>query len=168
MVNKLGSSKYSPADIQSRLDNILVSALAPELKAAGYSTWDPEKPSWTDAPLNLFYGKYLKYNITYDQGRKRALQGPCDYSLWYSISNPEPETLYGLTTNFIVYRAKEMQTAVSVEGPCLAFMVMVHDIRKRAGMRDSTIYGLASDSDMFIFLKIDNESRVSTIFIGYH
>lgn len=40
---------------------------------------------------------------------------------------------------------------------------MVHVERRRANKTDTTVYGITTDAQSFFFLKIDDNSQVSTI-----
>lgn len=151
-----GCPPDSQAVRRTRLSNILACCVAAELREMGYS--DSDRPHQeSSVPLTLQYEKYLKYKVKYKR-QARLLQGYCDYSLWYGYGSGSDEEVHDLGLNLIVFEQRYASTGMA---PCLAYMAMVHDIRKRAGKPDSTVYGLSTDSAWFFFQRIDNQGRVS-------
>ncbi|KAK4861745.1 hypothetical protein LT330_003780 [Penicillium expansum] len=90
--------------------------------------------------------------VSWDR-KKRTLVGKPDYGIWYGDRK-------NLALNTVVVEAKsgEMQMSLAQTLACMAF---VHKRRQKLKNKDSTIYGLVSDDQVFWFLKISHDSNWS-------
>jgi hypothetical protein len=75
---------------------------------------------------------------------RRLLQGKADYSVWYDIGE--------MDTNFVIVEAKTKGGFSSGQGQCLAYMAMVHKIRKYENRQNSIVFGCCAASFNFILL----------------
>lgn len=141
--------------MRTKLNIILGYCHAEVLREMGYSDNNLVFGPPDVVSLTLQRGMYLKYEVIYEK-RKRILQGCCDYSLWYG--DAKCSVGCDLDLNLVVF---ERFYASTGETPCLAYMAALHDLRKRAGKKDSTVYGLATDAMAFYFHKIDDQGQVS-------
>lgn len=138
-----------PSNISTRLLNILVSCISAERESMS--------PVPARGSMTLQFQKYLKYTVRH-RFQNRTLQGCCDYSIWYGSD----EAKGGLDMDVIIHAVKKAGIDPADETPCLAYMAIIHEVRKRARMDDCKVYGVMTDSFQFNFLRIDHKSRVST------
>ncbi|KAJ9201074.1 hypothetical protein DTO164E3_3823 [Paecilomyces variotii] len=61
----------------------------------------------------------------------------------------------------VLLHAKDRGNHSAALGQCLAYMAMVHKIRKQENHINSIIYGCVTDGEMFSFLRIDNDDKYS-------
>ncbi|KAJ9251304.1 hypothetical protein DTO195F2_7863 [Paecilomyces variotii] len=109
-----------------------------------------EQQEKKDRCVTLTAESHLELRVKYN-GDDRILSGKSDYSIWYDNK--------GMSTNTVICEAKD-EAGVSGGVPqCLAYMGMVHHIRKQEGRINAVVYGCVSDGDDFTFLRIDNEAR---------
>ena len=153
------ASPTTQAVITNRINNVLVCCLAAQLREMGHSvsTWECKDV----VPLTLRPGMCLKYVVRH-RDREHLLQGSCDYALWYGYGDRFDEKTHRLGFNFVIYETK-ISNASCGEPQCLGYMGIVHDVRRRAGMKGeaATVYGLSTDSFWFHFLRIDEHGKVS-------
>ncbi|CAG7983728.1 unnamed protein product [Penicillium salamii] len=76
--------------------------------------------------------------------------GRVDWSVWYE--NPDC-----LETNCILVEAKRLWEGTMAIQQCLAYMAMVYWTRKRAGLSDSSVWGIATDSVFWYFIHIRSD-----------
>ncbi|PGG97367.1 hypothetical protein AJ79_09240 [Helicocarpus griseus UAMH5409] len=159
-------TEFSESYIRCALNLILVSCIAQEKRVilkerekdllqsqAFHSSLEnqpqtPEPPK----PLSLKYETELSFQVT-DHGTKKLLVGKADYSLWYDAT----ETM---GANLVVVEAKAKFYAGSAVPQLIAYMGIVHRIRKLNRKQNSAVYGIASDSLEFRFYFINNESKL--------
>ncbi|KAL1980479.1 hypothetical protein VTN96DRAFT_4035 [Rasamsonia emersonii] len=79
------------------------------------------------------------------------LNGQSDYTIWYDDQT--------MGTNLVIIEAKRQLAHMLAIPQCLAYMAMVHSIRKTEGLENSIVFGCCSDSFHFVFLRIDNEGK---------
>ncbi|KAJ5964768.1 uncharacterized protein N7479_004644 [Penicillium vulpinum] len=96
--------------------------------------------------------------VTY-KGAKYDLTGRPDYTLWYGT---EAE----VAVSVVVVEAKSGASAMSGVSQALAYMGCVHRRRKDLMKTDTTVYGVATDGQYFVFLKINNNSEWSEYIIS--
>ncbi|KAJ5908571.1 hypothetical protein N7495_001253 [Penicillium taxi] len=89
-----------------------------------------------------------------ERERKYMLSGRPDYHLWYGS---QADT----AVNVVVVEAKRPGLAGLGVGQALAYMSIVHNIRKRDKKKDIKVFGLASDGVVWHFLKINEKSEWS-------
>ncbi|KAJ9375731.1 hypothetical protein DTO063F5_9206 [Paecilomyces variotii] len=59
----------------------------------------------------------------------------------------------------VLLHAKDRGNHSAALGQCLAYIAMVHKIRKQENYINSIIYGCVTDGEMFGFLRIDNDDK---------
>ncbi|CAG8900610.1 unnamed protein product [Penicillium nalgiovense] len=84
--------------------------------------------------------------------KKFALVGKPDYAVWYGNADDT-------AVNIVVVEAKSPNSA----GKGVAYMGMVHRLRRREKKKNCTVYGVTADAEYFFFLKIDEKSRWSAV-----
>ncbi|KAJ5960300.1 uncharacterized protein N7479_007450 [Penicillium vulpinum] len=72
------------------------------------------------------------------------LSGIVDYSLWNGIP----------MTNMAIIEAKRTPLLESSMLHCLGHMAMIHETRKQSNIRDTSVYGIVTDSYEWIFILI--------------
>ncbi|KAJ5209159.1 hypothetical protein N7449_003538 [Penicillium cf. viridicatum] len=85
-----------------------------------------------------------------------ALVGKPDYAVWYG-------NVDDTAVNIVVVEAKSQNAACKGVPQCLAYMGMVHRLRRREKKKNCTVYGMTADAQYFFFLKIDEKSRWSVV-----
>ncbi|KAI9775168.1 MAG: hypothetical protein M1839_001419 [Geoglossum umbratile] len=103
--------------------------------------------------LSLRFETELKCPVTY-KNEHRLLSGFADYSLWYPDEN-------GTSTNLLIVETKKLGTYETATGQLLAYMAVVHRTRKAEGKQNAVVYGMTTDSNLFRFFRLDNDSKVS-------
>ncbi|KAJ5096704.1 hypothetical protein N7456_007425 [Penicillium angulare] len=94
------------------------------------------------------------YGPVDNSGKRIRLVGNPDYAVWYG-------QVEDIDVNVIVFEAKRRGNTSLGLAQCLGYMGIVHQLRKEAGKRDCTIWGMVSDDWMFCALKINNNSEWS-------
>ncbi|KAL3485647.1 hypothetical protein BJX62DRAFT_242728 [Aspergillus germanicus] len=96
------------------------------------------------------------------KGKLTEIKGRMDFALWYG--NRED-----LETNMVVVEAKRLHDAGQGVPQAIIYMAILHKARKQAGRTNSPIYGIATDSWDWHFLRLDPISGVvSTHFVNWH
>ncbi|KAJ5464104.1 hypothetical protein N7475_007239 [Penicillium sp. IBT 31633x] len=85
--------------------------------------------------------------------KRYKLIGKPDYAIWYGEVG---ET----AVNIVIVEAKRRYLAANGLVQCLAYMGIVHRLRKEAGKQNCTVYGMAADDQSFLFRKIKQQLRV--------
>ncbi|KXG52772.1 uncharacterized protein PGRI_080280 [Penicillium griseofulvum] len=80
------------------------------------------------------------------------LVGQPDYAVWYG-------EIEETALNVVVAEAKKRHMTGTCLIQCLGYMGVVHRTRKASGKENCTVYGMASDDQTFIFLKINEKSE---------
>ncbi|GIK07105.1 hypothetical protein Aspvir_002760 [Aspergillus viridinutans] len=136
----------------AKLKVLLTSVIALE---AGMTVVPREKFYKEEPPIVL----RPKVGITVDvqcHGRPRRLKIRAPWTIWHG-----DEEDAGVS---IVIFQTEVGYNAEAESCCLAYMGAIHRARK-AIHQDACIYGIATDGQHWIFIRIDNESKFS---IGYN
>ncbi|KAJ5893575.1 hypothetical protein N7495_005266 [Penicillium taxi] len=94
------------------------------------------------------YGPVTFEGVRYNMGGKPA------YCLCYGQKED-------VAVGVVIVEVKQAESASSGLAQTLAYMGCVHQYRKKAGKVDTTVYGIATDTTNFIFLKINNNSEWS-------
>ncbi|KAH0558896.1 hypothetical protein GP486_004475 [Trichoglossum hirsutum] len=115
--------------------------------------FEQDRPT-TPKDLSLRFKTELECPVTYN-GEQYLLRGVADYSIWYPDGNSRSTNL-----NLTIVDAKEIGTSETMRGQLLAYMAIIHRARIEQGKQNSTVYGIATDSNLFRFLKIDDGGRV--------
>ncbi|KAJ5501304.1 hypothetical protein N7453_006121 [Penicillium expansum] len=140
--NTFGNSEADEALTRITLNNLLVCS-------HHYITSHSEDMSnnvHLNAEANWRYGPVVQDGMKYD------LIGRPDYSLWYG-------TKEDVAVSVVVVEAKSGATATSEVPQTLGYMGCAHRKRKELGKMDSTVYGVVSDGQYFVFLKINDDSE---------
>ncbi|KAH8431024.1 uncharacterized protein LDX57_008685 [Aspergillus melleus] len=100
----------------------------------------------------------LKLPWFYKKGRV-TLTGKADYSLWYGDYEDQE-------ANLLIVEAKRE----GVDGfyQVLAYMAMIHHARKKAGRRDTTVWGISTNGDKWEFVRLDADSTVKSVMYAFH
>lgn len=115
---------------------------------------DQEDP----ALLQLRHETPIQRKVNF-KGEDRLLCGSADYSVWYDTRESN------LATNLIIVAAKKSGWTDLCLPQLTAYMGAVHDIRKEEGKTNSTVFGVATDGNMYRFCRIDNDGRWSESFL---
>ncbi|KAJ9265274.1 hypothetical protein DTO195F2_1886 [Paecilomyces variotii] len=152
----MAGSRENEALVRTRLDAILMTTLAAKKKGEWGQTWGASMESVASyKSLHLQFETPLKCPVMH-KNREIILNGRADYSLWYETVD-EPES------NMVVVEAKAHEGDRTGEWQTLTYMAIIHSARKKAGRSDTTIYGVATDSHRFIFMRLDNNSKWSKL-----
>ncbi|KAJ6125720.1 hypothetical protein N7523_003340 [Penicillium sp. IBT 18751x] len=152
------------AIIRITLDALIVHAL--DTVSSSHST--SSRPLCLEAERQWGYGP-----VERKKGRHR-LVGKSDYAVWYGeIEETELKV--------VVVEAKKRDYVSPSLPQCLAYMGkylicstmieinllpgIVHNLRKEAGKKDCSVYGVVSDDRHFCFLKINDNSKWSERFL---
>ncbi|KKZ68314.1 hypothetical protein EMCG_05989 [[Emmonsia] crescens] len=161
----VSGSPSNEAYIRCAINLILVSCISEEKRLAEVERLKDVKsqpalhpssrPTTPDppAPVSLQFETKLSFPVEV-HGQTKLLVGKADYALWY---NTEED----MGTNLLVVEAKKKFFAYSAIPQLIAYMGIVHQQRKLAGRRNAVVYGIASDSYEFRFLRLDNNSKLS-------
>ncbi|KAJ9234916.1 hypothetical protein C8Q69DRAFT_67291 [Paecilomyces variotii] len=147
MEQALGHDPTNEATVRWKLDIILQACVRVEQKNVAM-----RHPERTEKPVTLTAETHLECEIVH-KGQAVILNGRSDYTMWYGD--------HGLDTNLVICEAKDRCNHGTGLGQCLAYMAMVHKIRKKENHINSIIYGCVTDGEMFSFLRIDNDDKYS-------
>ncbi|KAJ5967220.1 hypothetical protein N7501_003468 [Penicillium viridicatum] len=145
--NAFGKSETNEALTRLTQNNLLVFA-------HNYVTSQPDSTP-TDLHMNELHLNaegLWRYGPVTHKGLKYDLVGRPDYSLWYG--NEED-----VAVSIVVVEAKGGAGASSGVSQTLGYMGCVHRRRKDLQKVDSTVYGVVSDGQCWVFLKINNDSE---------
>ncbi|KAL2844372.1 hypothetical protein BJY01DRAFT_188926 [Aspergillus pseudoustus] len=143
----LAEDPKNEAECRLQINSLFLDSLKKERCAlAASATPPPYLPSFTlESSLDL--------EVIY-KGRKIKVTGDMDYSMRYA----RDDTAAGL----VVLEAKNLRTMSSGLAQCLTYMAMIHTIRKSQGRENAVIWGIVSNGSDFQFLRIDNDTKVSS------
>ncbi|KAI9843077.1 MAG: hypothetical protein M1837_006622 [Sclerophora amabilis] len=113
----------------------------------------PSTPEPSPAELILQFETELSYPVTY-KGKQRTINGRADFSLWYDKNAT-------LGTNLVVVEAKRRHQSDSGLGQLVAYMGIIHEIRKDEKRDNAVVYGISTDGVDFRFHRIDNNGTYS-------
>ncbi|KAI9932256.1 hypothetical protein ASPWEDRAFT_171618 [Aspergillus wentii DTO 134E9] len=94
----------------------------------------------------------VRYEIESHSQCKLILSAKTENSFWHRGSEKMGPSLVVAIKQSVNGQAKDH---------CLAYMAMVHRIRKEAGNTNVAVYGIVTDGYIFSFIQIDHESKVS-------
>ncbi|KAL2705020.1 hypothetical protein AAEP93_000270 [Penicillium crustosum] len=97
---------------------------------------------------------HWRYGPVVHKGAKYDLIGRPNYSVWYG-------TQEDLAVSVVVVEAKSGTTATSGVAQTLGYMGCVHRRRKDLAKLNLTVYGVVTDGQYFVFLKINDDSQWS-------
>ncbi|KAJ5106188.1 hypothetical protein N7456_002863 [Penicillium angulare] len=88
------------------------------------------------------------------QNKRYKLVGKPDYAVWYG-------EIEEIALNVVICEAKRFGHTSSGFSQCLAYMGIVHRLRKDAEKSHCAVYGVVSDAEDFVCMKINNNSEWS-------
>ncbi|OJJ70067.1 hypothetical protein ASPBRDRAFT_197773 [Aspergillus brasiliensis CBS 101740] len=141
-------SPRNEAQTRTRIDAILISTLAAARKDGSTAqTRDSISSMGSVHSVHLQFEKdiHLPWDI---ENKPHMLSGRIDYSLWYG--NPGD-----MEANLVVCEAKKQGESGRYQA--LGYMAMIHKARKMAGRKDTSVWGIATDSFSWDFLHLDND-----------
>ncbi|KAJ5384635.1 hypothetical protein N7517_002546 [Penicillium concentricum] len=147
-----GSSPKSEALIRSRINVIILTTMAKmkrEFVAQLHTSTVSASSTVSSALLKSIHLKFerqIKFDWKSDN-RLVKLSGIVDYSLSYGLPNK-----YG--TNVAIIEAERPHFLKRGMLHCLAYMAMIHEKRKQSKVRDKSVYGIATDSYEWVFIRI--------------
>ena len=154
--------KSTEAFSRTIIDQILISAIYEEnvtkTKFQDAADSQPQSQQEDPALLHLQHETQILRKVKFE-GEDRLLSGFADYTVWYDARKST------LATNLIIVEAKKLGGTDMCLPQLTAYMGAVHDIRKEEGKTDSTVFGAASDGNLFRFCRIDNDGRWSQSFL---
>ncbi|RAH58424.1 hypothetical protein BO85DRAFT_487151 [Aspergillus piperis CBS 112811] len=141
------------AHTRARIDAVLFSTLA-AAKREERSNQNRMSSSSTQSvrSVHLQFEKDMKMEWTFPNKKRWLVTGRTDYSLWYG----EPGQM---EANLVVCEAK--RKGVMGVDQTLVYMAMLHQARRAAGRHDTAIYGVATDSNIWEFIRLGNDSKYS-------
>ncbi|CAG7963634.1 unnamed protein product [Penicillium nalgiovense] len=143
----IATSRSPPnkALIRSRVDVIILTVLAKVKRefAAKLSS------SVASASLESVHLKFApKMKFVWKSGKQRVtLSGIVDYSLWYGMPDDH-------AANMVMVNMVTMDLLKFGVYQCLAYMAIIHETRKQANIPDPSVYGVATDSPEWVFIRI--------------
>ncbi|OJZ85892.1 hypothetical protein ASPFODRAFT_33520 [Aspergillus luchuensis CBS 106.47] len=144
---------HNEAHTRARIDAVLFSTLA-AAKREERSNQNRMSSSSTQSvrSVHLQFEKDMKMEWTFPNKKRWLVTGRTDYSLWYG----EPGQM---EANLVVCEAK--RKGVMGVDQTLVYMAMLHQARRAAGRHDTAIYGVATDSNIWEFIRLGNDSKYS-------
>ncbi|PYH66996.1 uncharacterized protein BO88DRAFT_427590 [Aspergillus vadensis CBS 113365] len=141
------------AHTRARIDAVLFSTLA-AAKREERSNQNRMSSSSTQPvrSVHLQFEKDMKMEWNFPNKQRWLVTGRTDYSLWYG----EPGQM---EANLVVCKAKR-KGVIGME-QTLIYMAMLHQARRAAGRHDTAIYGVATDSNIWEFIRLGNDSKYS-------
>ncbi|KAL3458208.1 hypothetical protein BJX64DRAFT_267012 [Aspergillus heterothallicus] len=160
-----GKADPNEAVIRLKVDAILLEVLA-TIKRLELGQWGNEKSlakrmssetTIEGKSLQMALETPISYPMTlrYEKGPRRVeVRGRMDYCLWYG-KPCEAET------NLMVVEAKTLGKASEGEYQALCYMSMIQDARRKAKRTLTPLWGIATDSRHWEFLRLDTNGKVS-------
>ncbi|KAE8355433.1 hypothetical protein BDV28DRAFT_146107 [Aspergillus coremiiformis] len=156
----LGDSNQNEAFIRARVDAVLLSTLAQkkrqEFGQHGQGKGKGKRTSGTSVEsfksLHWQFERPMTLKLKYDN-KLYQINGITDYSLWYG----DPRTP---ESNLVVVETRKRGVDGSYQ--CFSYLGMLRQIRKRRGKMDTSLYGIATDSWIWTFIRVDTRGKIST------
>ncbi|KAL3485651.1 hypothetical protein BJX62DRAFT_242733 [Aspergillus germanicus] len=146
--------------IQSWLNSIIVLTLAARRRGPAFVQHGAQRKSITSTNVSASY-ENLRWVLEKPlwfrckiRGKRTKIQIRTDYALWYG-------SRANLDTNLVVVQAKRLYDASCCGPQVIAFMAIVHRLRKQRGRMNAPIYGIATDTWYWYFLRLDPDGVVS-------
>ncbi|KAJ6138333.1 hypothetical protein N7471_004819 [Penicillium samsonianum] len=140
-----GGSPKNEALIRSRIDVIILTTLV-KMKREFLAKPRTSVTSSSLKSVHLQFEREIKF--VWKSGKRRVrLAGIVDYSLWYGMPND-------YATNMAMVEATQPHLIKQGVFQCLAYMAMIHKTRKQANVPDTSVYGIATDSFEWVFIRI--------------
>ncbi|KAJ5497427.1 hypothetical protein N7463_009414 [Penicillium fimorum] len=140
------TSKSLPSESNTRFTLDILLIYAHDIATSGNSI--------SGRDISVQTGKQWTYGPVRWNHKNYTLVGKPDYTVWYGESEQT-------ALNVVVVEAKRRYFAGNGLVQCLGYMGVVHKLRKEAGKENCTVYGMTSDGQTFIFLKINERSEWS-------
>ncbi|KAL4781465.1 hypothetical protein BJX76DRAFT_335500 [Aspergillus varians] len=93
---------------------------------------------------------HLELEVNHN-GIDKLLCGDMDYTMYYARDE--------IAAGLVVLEANAMATMGMGKPQCLAYMTMIHTIRKQRGYENAVVYGVVSNGRDYHFLRIDNDTK---------
>ncbi|KAJ9488450.1 hypothetical protein VN97_g4851 [Penicillium thymicola] len=152
-----GRSPSNEAMLRSQIDAIIPCTLAMMKRECVYnprlSTGSVRSTNSTKS-LHLQFERSIKTPWEID-GKDYLLSGAVDYSLWFGMPQ-------NYETNLVMVEAKKFGAVEPGKFECLTYMAIIHHARKKAKMKDTSIYGITTDSVHWDFIQIRDNSEFIT------
>ncbi|KAJ5398940.1 hypothetical protein N7465_009429 [Penicillium sp. CMV-2018d] len=132
--------------IRSRINVVILTILAKMKREFPVKPRTPVASPTSLKSVHLQFDRETEF-IWKSDNRRVRLSGIVDYSLWYGMSDD-------YSTNMVIVEAKQPELIKRGVFQCLAYMAMIHETRKRAKIIDTSVYGIATDSFEWVFIRI--------------
>ncbi|KAJ5603654.1 hypothetical protein N7537_006610 [Penicillium hordei] len=152
-----GGSPANEAMLRSRIDAIMLCTLAMMKRECVYN---PRLSTGSIQSTDSIRSLHLQFERSIKtpwkvEGTEYLLSGVVDYSLWFG-------TPQNYETNLVMVEAKRVGALDSGMFQCLAFMAIIHHARKKANMKNTSVYGIVTDSFRWDFIQIRGNSEYIT------
>ncbi|KGO71819.1 hypothetical protein PITC_028220 [Penicillium italicum] len=141
-----GGSPTNKALIQSRIDVIILTTLAKMKREFVAKPLTSVAASASLESVHLQFKRKIEF-IWKSNHQQVRLSGIVDYSLWHG--KPDDHA-----TNMVLVEAERPDLLKGGMLRCLAYMAMIHETKKRAKIPDTSVYGIATDSFEWVFIRI--------------
>ncbi|KAJ5514226.1 hypothetical protein N7463_003778 [Penicillium fimorum] len=145
-----GGSPKSETLIRSRINVIILTTLAKMKREfvakLGTSVASSTVSSTLLKSIHLKFERKVKFDWKSDN-RLVKLSGVIDYSLSYGVPNT-------YATNMAIIEVERPHLLKRGMLHCLAYMAIIHETRKQSKARDKSVYGIATDSYEWVFIRI--------------
>ncbi|KAL4783775.1 hypothetical protein BJX76DRAFT_357679 [Aspergillus varians] len=156
-----GKAEKNEAVVRARIDAIVLTTLAAKKReelgqhGGGKGSGKRTSTQSTKSYKSIHWGleRTLKLPWVVD-GKKCLLTGKMDYALWYGRKE-EAET------NMVIVEAKRYGSHAVGRDQVIAYMAMLHHGRKKASRTNTAIYGIASDSYDWTFIRLSPQGTLS-------
>ncbi|KAJ5236579.1 hypothetical protein N7489_006670 [Penicillium chrysogenum] len=147
------ATSHSPPNkalIRSRIDVIILTVLAKmkrEFAAKPLSSIASASSiaSTSHESVHLRVAREMKF--VWKSGKQQVrLSGIVDYSLWYGKRNDH--------ANMVMVKMVAMDLLKFGVHQCLAYMAIIHETKKQASIPGTSVYGVATDSSEWVFIRI--------------
>ncbi|CAI7596580.1 unnamed protein product [Penicillium discolor] len=132
--------------IRSRINVIILTTLAKMKREFPAKPRTPVASPASLKSIHLQFDREIEF-IWKSDNRQVRLSGLVDYSLWYGMSDD-------YSTNMVMVEARQPDLIKRGVLQCLAYMAMIHETRRRAKIIDTSVYGIATDSFEWVFIRI--------------
>ncbi|KAJ5338302.1 hypothetical protein N7452_005030 [Penicillium brevicompactum] len=156
----MGRTTTTEASSRSRIDAIILLTLAQMKKDVAADPRSSVSSVRSTHSLHIQHETYVSMPWEFPDGLY-VLRGKVDCSVWYE--NPDC-----LETNCVLVEAKRLGDVSMAVPQCLTYMAMVYWTRKRAGLSDLSVWGIATDSNYWNFIHIRPDGTFATEIYIYH
>ncbi|KAL2870085.1 uncharacterized protein BJX67DRAFT_378631 [Aspergillus lucknowensis] len=162
-----GRAEKNEAVVRTRIDAIVLTTLAAK-KREEFGQFGGEKgPGKRTSTQSVSSYKSIHWGLERTiklpwvvDGQKCLLSGKMDYALWYGRRD-EAET------NMVIVETKKYVSVSVGRDQVIAYMGMLHHGRKKAGRANTAIYGIATDSYDWTFIRLSPEGTLAITNLGW-